>query len=129
MRAAAKGNFQVKIAVINPGLSTAAAAIAIGGPPETPMPIITPALLREIPRRISDPQGNPGDMVNIFVVGSKINRKMFSAQPAGSTWIVPSRTPYSNAVIDSLEKKDYLTMPMSTLFLFHRRARLRLRSR
>src|SRR3984893_3194179 len=25
-----------------------------------------------------------------------------------------------NAVIDSLEKKDYLTMPMSTLFLFSR---------
>ncbi|MGC1594259.1 MAG: LssY C-terminal domain-containing protein, partial [Candidatus Acidiferrales bacterium] len=25
-----------------------------------------------------------------------------------------------NAITDSLEKKDYLTMPMSTLFLFHR---------
>ncbi len=25
-----------------------------------------------------------------------------------------------NALIDSLQKKDYLTMPMSTLFLFNR---------
>ena len=66
----AKGNFEVKIAVLNPGLSTAA-AIAIGGPPETPLPEITPALLRKIPRRVSDPQGKPGDMVNILLVGTQ----------------------------------------------------------
>ena len=52
----AKGNFQVNIEVVDPGLSTAAAA-AIGGPPETPMPEITPAILAKIPRRISDQAG------------------------------------------------------------------------
>ncbi len=66
----AKGNFQVKIEVLNPGLSTAA-AMAIGGPPETPVPSITAALLRKIPRRVSDPQGKPGDMVNILLVGTQ----------------------------------------------------------
>src|SRR5271168_3246085 len=36
----AKGNFQVKIVVLNPGLSTAA-AMAIGGPPETSVSSVT----------------------------------------------------------------------------------------
>src|SRR5580692_1187118 len=115
----AKGNFQVKMEVINPGLSTAT-AIAMGGPPETPIPSITPALLAKIPRRISDHQGNPGDMVNVFVIGSQAQlEKVFSA--AG--WVhVDSSVENSvmNAVMDSFEKKDYLTMPMSTLYLFSR---------
>jgi hypothetical protein len=41
--ATAKGNFQVKVEIIDSGLSTAR-AIAIGGPPETPIPSITPAM-------------------------------------------------------------------------------------
>ena len=115
----AKGNFQVKIAVINPGLSTAA-AIAIGGPPETPVPSVTPAILKEIPRRVSDPQGKPGDMVNILIVGTQEQVvKVFSA--AGWVHVDSSvENTVLNAITDSLEKKDYLTMPMSTLFLFNR---------
>jgi hypothetical protein len=117
--AGAKGNFQVKIAVINPGLSTAA-AIAIGGPPETPVPSVTPAILKEIPRRVSDPQGKPGDMVNILIVGTQEQVvKVFSA--AGWVHVDSSvENTVLNAITDSLEKKDYLTMPMSTLFLFNR---------
>ena len=115
----ATGNFQVKIEIISPGLSTAT-AIAVGGPPETPVPMITPALLSRIPRRISDKQGNPGDMVNVFIIGSQAQlEKVFSA--AG--WVnVDSSVENSvmNAVMDSFEKKDYLTMPMSTLYLFDR---------
>jgi len=115
----AKGNFQVKIEVLNPGLSTAAAA-AIGGPPETPVPSITPAMLRKIPRRVSDPQGKPGDMVNILLVGTQAQVVQVFAR-AG--WVQVDRSVQDavvNAVIDSLEKKDYLTMPMSTLYLFDR---------
>ena len=113
----AKGNFQVKIAVLNPGLSTAA-AMAIGGPPETPVLGITPALLRKIPRRVSDPQGKPGDMVNILLVGTQ-EQVLQVFTRAG--WVRVDRSVQDavmNAVIDSLEKKDYLTMPMSTLYLF-----------
>ena len=117
--AEATGNFQVKIEIISPGLSTAT-AIAVGGPPETPVPMITPALLSRIPRRISDNQGNPGDMVNVFIIGSQAQlEKVFSA--AG--WVhVDSSVENSvmNAVMDSFEKKDYLTMPMSPLRLFGR---------
>ena len=117
--AGAKGNFQVKIAVINPGLSTAT-AIAIGGPPETPVPSITPAILAEIPRRVSDPQDKPGDMVNILIVGTQEQVvKVFTA--AGWVHVDSSvQDTVLNAITDSLEKKDYLTMPMSTLFLFNR---------
>jgi hypothetical protein len=115
----AKGNFQVKIEVLNPGLSTVA-AMAIGGPPETSVPSVTAALLRKIPRRVSDPQGKPGDMVNILLVGTQEQAvQVFSS--AG--WVRVDRSVQDavvNAVIDSLEKKDYLTMPMSTLYLFDR---------
>src|SRR3984885_14175877 len=113
----AKGNFQVKIAVLNPGRSPAA-AMAIGGPPETPVLGITPALLRKIPRRVSDPQGKPGDMVNILLVGTQ-EQVLQDFTRAG--WVRVDRSVQDavmNAVIDSLEKKDYLTMPMSTLYLF-----------
>jgi LssY C-terminus len=117
--ATAKGNFQVKMEIISPGLSTAT-AIAIGGPPETAVPSITPALVSKIPRRVSDQQGKSGDMVNVLVIGSETElEKVFSA--AG--WVrVDSSVENSvmNAVMDSIEKKDYLTMPMSTLYLFQR---------
>ena len=115
----ATGNFQVKIEVLNPGLSTAA-ALAIGGPPETPVLSITAALLRKIPRRVSDPQGKPGDMVNILLAGTPDQVLQVFAR-AG--WVRVDRSvqdAVANAVLDSLEKKDYLTMPMSTLYLFDR---------
>jgi LssY C-terminus len=115
----ATGNFQVKMEVINPGLSTST-AIAIGGPPETPVPFITPGLLSKIPRRISDHEGNPGDMVNVLIIGSQAElEKVFSA--AG--WVHVDSTVQNtvmNALMDSFEKKDYLTMPMSILYLFDR---------
>jgi LssY-like putative type I secretion system component LssY len=117
--AAATGNFQVKMEIIRPGLSTSA-AIAAGGPPETPVSFITPAILSKIPRRISDHEGNPGDMVNIFIIGNQAElEKVFSA--AG--WVHVDSTVQNtvmNALVDSFEKKDYLTMPMSILYLFDR---------
>ena len=115
----AKGNFQVKIEVINPGLSNAA-AMAIGGPPETSVPFSTPKILKEIPRRVSDPQGKPGDMVNILIVGTQEQVVQVFTR-AGWVHVDSSvQDAVMNAVIDSLQKKDYLTMPMSTLFLFGR---------
>jgi LssY C-terminus len=115
----AKGNFQVKIEVINPGLSTAA-AMAIGGPPETLIPSITTAILKKIPRRVTDPQGKPGDMVNILIVGEQEQVVQVFTR-AGWVQVDSSvQDAVVNALIDSLQKKDYLSMPMSTLFLFNR---------
>lgn len=115
----ATGSFRVKLEVLDPGLSTAEAASA-GGPPDSPIPAITPVLLARIPRRISDPQGLPGDMVNVLIVGSE-GQLVEVFTTAG--WVkVDSgvQNTVVTAIFDSIEKKDYLTMPMSTLYLFKR---------
>jgi len=116
---AAQGSFHVVISVTDPGLNTPVAAVA-GGPAETTIAGVTPALLAAIPRRVSDPQGNPGDMVNILIVGSQADLvQAFTA--AG--WVQVDRSVQDSVVaglIDSISKKDYLTMPMSTLYLFNR---------
>jgi len=117
--AGASGNFHVKIEVLEAGLTTAE-AMAAGGPADAPVPAITPELLAKIPRRVSDPQGNPGDMVNVLIVGSQEEvEKVFDT--AG--WVKVDTSVESTvvmAIFESLEKKDYLTMPMSTLYLFKR---------
>jgi hypothetical protein len=94
--------------------------VTAGGPPDAAIPSITPALLEKIPRRVSDPQGNPGDMVNILLVGTEDEVvKVFTT--AGWVQVDSSvQNTVVNAIFDSLEKKDYLTMPMSTLYLFKR---------
>ncbi len=116
---AAQGSFHVKTHVTDPGM-IAAAATAAGGPAETTIAGITPALLEKIPRRVKDPQGNPGDMVNILIVGSQ--RDLVQAFTAAG-WVRVDRSVQDSVVaglVDSLSKKDYLTMPMSTLYLFNR---------
>ena len=109
----------MKIDVIDPGLTTASAT-AVGGPAEIPIPSITSAILSEVPRRVSDPDGNPGDMVNVFIVGTQ-DEVVHAFTAAG--WVQVDRSVGSTVVaslIDSFSKQDYLTMPMSTLFLFSR---------
>jgi len=115
--ATAEGSFHVKIEVLDEGLADATNA---GGPAESRVPGITPDLLGKIPRRISDPAGNPGDMVNVFIIGTEDQVvQVFTT----AEWVkVDTKVGDTalNAVMNSLEKKDYLTMPMSTLFLFKR---------
>jgi len=113
----ADGSFHVKIEVLNEGLASAANA---GGPVESRVAGITPDLLSKIPRRVSDPQGNPGDMVNALIIGTQdqvVN--VFTA--AG--WVKVDKSK-GDAVLGGLmasfQKKDYLTMPMSVLYLFNR---------
>ena len=113
----AGGSFHVKIEVLDEGSADASTA---GGPVETRVPGITPGLLSNIPRRVSDPNGKPGDMVNILIVGTQAQvLQVFTT----AEWVQVDKTVGNtalNAVMDSLEKKDYLTMPMSSLFLFNR---------
>lgn len=113
----ATGSFHAKIEVLNEGSSDATNA---GGPVESRVAGITPELLGKIPRRVSDPAGKPGDMVNVLIVGTQ-DQVVQVFTTAG--WVkVDAKVGNTalNAVMDSLEKKDYLTMPMSTLFLFGR---------
>ncbi|MGB9204631.1 MAG: LssY C-terminal domain-containing protein [Terriglobales bacterium] len=115
----ATGSFQVKIEVLNLGLSTADATV-VGGPAETAMPAITPALLESIPRRITDQNHSPGDMVNILIVGTEDEMvKAFTT----AAWVKVDTSVEStvmSGLMATFEKKDYLTMPMSTLYLFDR---------
>jgi hypothetical protein len=113
----ADGSFHTKIEVLDEGSSEASSA---GGPAETRVPGVTPDLLGKIPRRVSDPAGSPGDMVNVLIVGTQ-DQVLQVFTTAG--WVkVDAKVGNTalNAVMDSLQKKDYLTMPMSTLFLFGR---------
>lgn len=114
---AATGSFEVKVEILEEGSGDAA---AVGGPLETRVPGITSDVLSKIPRRVSDPAKNPGDMVNVLIVGTPDQVvQVFTA--AG--WVQVDKTVGNtalNAFVGSLEKKDYLTMPMSTLFLFDR---------
>src|SRR5271157_5324089 len=64
----ADGSFQVKIEILDEGSANATNA---GGPAETRLPGITRDLLSKIPRRVSDPDGRPGDMVNVLIVGTE----------------------------------------------------------
>jgi LssY C-terminus len=115
----AQGSFHVTITILLPGLTAPAGAL-IGGPAETPIPSITAAILGEIPRRVSDPQGNPGDMVNVLIVGTQ---DQLTQTFAAAGWVEVDRSVQDTLLagaITTLSKRDYLTMPMSTLFLFKR---------
>jgi len=86
----------------------------------TSLPGIDDSLFAEIPRRIADKAGNPGDMVNFLILGSETAmQNVFTA--AG--WVkVDSdvQNTILHGLISSLEKQSYLTMPMSQLYLFGR---------
>ncbi len=113
----ATGSFEVTVEILEEGTGEAA---AVGGPPETRILGVTPELLAKIPRRVSDPAKNPGDMVNVLIIGTQ-DQVVQVFTSAG--WVQVDKTARDsamNAVLQSLEKKDYLTMPMSILYLFDR---------
>jgi hypothetical protein len=113
--ATATGNFQVKIEVLDQGAVT-----TVGGPAESTIPGITLDLLESLPRRVADEQHNPGDMVNVLLIGSEDDVvKTFTT----GGWVKVDKSVGSTVMaglLDTMEKKDYLTMPMSTLYLFDR---------
>ncbi len=113
----ATGSFQVKVEILDEGSGE---ATAVGGPAEGPVAGITQDLLSKIPRRVSDPARNPGDMVNVLIVGTQ-EQLVQAFTMAG--WVQVDKTVHEttiNALLGSLQKKDYLTMPMSILYLFDR---------
>lgn len=77
--------------------------------------------LDSLPRRVNDQFQNLGDMVNFVIVGSQ---KDVQAALEAATWHIAdigNQNAVVNAILQTYEKKDYLTMPMSTLFLFGRK--------
>lgn len=84
------------------------------------LPGIDNDLFRKIPRRISDKEGNPGDMVNFLILGTEEQmRQVFTS--AG--WVkvdADVRNTLLHGILESISKESYLTMPMSQLYLFDR---------
>jgi hypothetical protein len=84
---------------------------------------LDPALtkdLQSLPRRVNDEFHNPGDMVNFVLIGSKAQAQ---AALAAANWHiadVKNNTAVANAVMQTINKQDYLAMPMSQLMLFGR---------
>src|SRR5215471_2027405 len=74
-----------------------------------------------LPYRVTDKPtvgGNEGDLVNFVLVGSQ--EKVTGAFKAAG-WILPDKTNQDavvSAIISTLNKQAYVTVPMSTLYLF-----------
>jgi hypothetical protein len=86
----------------------------------TPAASLPAGVLAQIPRRIADKDGNPGDMVNFLLIGSEEQVKA-TFQAAG--WVQVDRDTKDavlQALVASLSRQAYLTMPMSQLYLFGR---------
>jgi hypothetical protein len=81
---------------------------------------LSPDLFANIPRRVQDLQGNPGDMVNFAIIGTQDQlQKAFVA--AG--WTAVDKTTQDAVVhglLSTLSHEAYTEMPMSILYLFGR---------
>jgi hypothetical protein len=74
-----------------------------------------------LPRRVNDEFQNQGDMVNFVLVGSE--QQVKEALDAASWRIADTdnKEAVLKAVLETYQKKDYLQMPMSQLYLFGRK--------
>ncbi len=73
-----------------------------------------------VPRRVNDHFKNLGDMVNFVIVGNQ--QKLEAALRAAHWQLADQSTQVAvlSAIVETYENKDYLRMPMSTLYLFNR---------
>jgi hypothetical protein len=73
-----------------------------------------------LPRRVNDQFKNLGDMVNFVLIGSQ--QQVQAAIDAASFHVADTdnRKAVLEAAMTTYENKDYLAMPMSTLYLFNR---------
>jgi len=114
--ATAQGSFHVTIAVLSAGTGEANAPFL----PDTRVASITADLLGKIPRRVQDPSGNPGDMVNVLLIGTQDD---VTAAFKAAGWVQVDRSVEDtvlNGALATFSKEAYLTMPMSILYLFGR---------
>jgi len=98
--------------------STAVAPLKVSG---APLDAQLRRSLDSLPRRVNDQFQNQGDMVNFVIVGAQ---KDVQAALDAATWHVAdtnNENAVLNALMETYDNKDYLAMPMSTLYLFGRK--------
>ena len=106
----------------NAAVGGGAGGSATGGI-KLPSVILDADLTRNIdglPRRVHDAKGNMGDMVNFVFVGSQ---EKVQAALTAADWHVAdldSKQAGLKAILNTYQKKDYLEMPMSHLYLWDR---------
>jgi len=107
-----------------PGTSAAAANASAGTALLKISNTALDAMLRKnidgLPRRVNDRFKNQGDMVNFVLIGSE-QQVQSALDTAG--WHLADRDDklaVLNAIDQTYQNKDYLAMPMSTLYLFDR---------
>jgi hypothetical protein len=108
------GSFSVSMKLSkSPASATPAASINLGS-------VLSPELFANIPRRVQDQQGNPGDMVNFAIIGTEEQvQKAFAA--AGWTAVDKStQDAIVHGLLATLSHQAYTEMPMSILYLFGR---------
>lgn len=84
------------------------------------LPAFPQNLLDQIPRRVQDAAGNVGDRVNFVLIGSR-ERVQEAFKLSG--WSIVDKDVASTVlqgILDTIEKRSYVTMPMSELMLFGR---------
>ncbi len=109
----------------NAASGNAAVSASPGGSGGLKLPsVILDADLRKnidgLPRRVHDHLGNMGDMVNFVFVG---NQEKVQAALAAADWHVAdvdNKEAGLKAILNTYQKKDYVEMPMSHLYLFDR---------
>jgi hypothetical protein len=82
--------------------------------------LLSPQLFADVPRRVGDQQGNPGDMVNYALIGTQ---EQVTKAFAAAGWVQVDKTTQDAVVhglISTLAHAAYTEMPMSTLYLFGR---------
>jgi hypothetical protein len=109
----ADGSFTVKFSLVKPAPKDA-------GTFSGKLPAVGASYFERIPRRVSDPHGDPGDRVNFAIVGTEDQVKD-ALTTAG--WVIVDkdvRDTVLKGAIATFSKQAYLTMPMSPLQLFGR---------
>jgi hypothetical protein len=100
--------------------ATPAAALPALNVSDTPLDTDLRKAIDGLPRRINDQFNNLGDMVNFVIVGSQDQVQNALTAAIWNVADTDSKESAIKAVLQTYQKKDYLSMPMSRLYLFGR---------
>jgi pimeloyl-ACP methyl ester carboxylesterase len=82
--------------------------------------LLTQAQLDSVPTRVQDKDGNLGDRVNFFVVGSENQVRSALLQGGWTKVDKDKKQAVFEGLLNSLSKQAYVSLPMSELMLFGR---------